>query len=492
MSSRRSLTIVSVLASLAVVAFAIGLRRGSFPLGVPGEWEWLRLPVSARVSGIDVVLTMVGIIAFGVMAALGNRSLAGTPRRWREAAWLTLLVVSAFAVEIWTISQAPPGYGLERWVIALYQRGSNGYFTIARTASSDLDRFLADYPAWIQKQDALHIGTHPPGLITAEAMLLRTFAQHPDVASWINRRTPEPVEQAFRLFLFTDSMTGAEKATLLTTGVATLLFTAGVVVPLYLLARSRLTPSGAWSAAVLWPLAPSVVMFQPTADTALPLIAAAAMACAAHAPGHRRGVGLGLAVLAGVWLGLGMQVTLAFLAVGLVVAILLVVDRGVSWLNSASLVVAVGVGFLAVTLLFWAWTRANPFEIWWWNQKHHARFYQEYPRSLVAWIIANPIELAVGLGLPAVVWMVTGLRSPRTMPVVGIATALTLLLLTLTGRNLSEVGRLWLPFMPALLVLAGAAMERLEACPRSLAATVIATGVQTLILQSTIQVIYPV
>ena len=51
-------------------------------------------------------------------------------------------------------------------------------------------------------------------------------------------------------------------------------------------------------------------------------------------------------------------------------------------------IVATGAGFLLPTLAFWAVTRANPFAIWWWNQRNHARFYVEYPRTYRAWVVA--------------------------------------------------------------------------------------------------------
>ena len=52
--------------------------------------------------------------------------------------------------------------------------------------------------------------------------------------------------------------------------------------------------------------------------------------------------------------------------------------------------VVTGAGFLAVTGAVWLLTGANPFVVWWWNQANHARFYQEYPRSYRAWVVANP------------------------------------------------------------------------------------------------------
>ena len=153
---------------------------------------------------------------------------------------------------------------------------------------------------------------------------------------------------------------------------------------------------------------------------------------------------------------------------------------------------ATGLGFLGLTLVVWGVTRANPFVIWWWNQKNHTRFYAEFPRSYRGWVVANPIELFVALGIPASVWASLGVGSGREVPRVSLATALVLSFLTLSGKNLSEVARLWLPFMPALLVAAGATMGRMGAGPRSLSLTVALLGMQTLWLEAMIQVVYPI
>ena len=111
--------------------------------------------------------------------------------------------------------------------------------------------------------------------------------------------------------------------------------------------------------------------------------------------GSRSGGRRFVALVAGLVLAVGMQFTLAFLPVGLVVAIVLLVDGGSSRRDRVIAVLTTGLGFLGLTLAVWAVTRANPFVVWWWNQLNHARFYVEYRRSYRAWVVANPIELAV-------------------------------------------------------------------------------------------------
>ena len=194
-------------------------------------------------------------------------------------------------------------------------------------------------------------------------------------------------------------------------------------------------------------------------------------------------------------LAVGMQFTLAFLPVGLVVALVVLSDRETSASRTELIaVLATGVGFLGLTLVFWAVTRANPFVIWWWNQRNHARFYAEFPRSYRAWVVANPVELAVALGSAGLGLGVPGrvVRRARRRGSV-VATAAVLAFLTLGGRNLSEVARLWLPFMPASARRRGRRSMRTAGGGTEIAGGDGRAGrVQTLVLEATIQVVYPI
>ena len=72
------------------------------------------------------------------------------------------------------------------------------------------------------------------------------------------------------------------------------------------------------------------------------------------------------------------------------------------------------------------------------------------------------------------------------------ATLIVLAFLTIGGRNLSEVARLWLPFMPALLTASGHGLVRLGCGPVALGDAVALQGAETLVLQAMIQVVYPI
>jgi len=492
---KRACLIVGLIQTFILVGFAVGLAGKWFPLGVRGEWEWLRLRDLTPINPVSLGLAAVVVAGYAGFVALGARSLVRVDSIAREAAWVVALAIGAVFVQGITQEGAPEGLGLAKWIIALQSSGSSGYHTVARREMpGGLGPFLRDYPAWIERQDSLHIGTHPPGLFVVARVLDDLTRDHPELSRRIIALAPGSVGAAIRLYRGSGALGRDEAAALTLTGALTLLGSALTVIPLYLLARAEGSAVVAWAAATLWPLMPAAIMFQPTADTAFPFLSVSSMAAAVWAVrSSRMGTQAMLAVAAGLILAMGMGFTLAFLAVGLVVAIpLLTAPRPFGWKTRIGLIVLTGFGFAVATAAWWIATSANPLAIWWTNQNHHAQFYRDYPRSRLAWAGVNLVESTVAVGLASTVWAAGGLARFRTVPRSTWATLAVLVLLTASGRSLSEVARLWLPMYPPILLGSAVAWNRLGASPLSLGWTVGLVGVQTLFLQTMIQVVYPI
>lgn len=447
------------------------------PLGVPGEWTWARIEHAPPFGWLP--LGVLGVGSYAVFAWWGSRGLANPSRRV-EVAWVSWLAIASVSVQVIVMTAAPEGCGLTKWS-TIRLAGAGEYLMIAERDVNDIPQFWADYPSWLRRQNSAHLSTHPPGLIVGARLARNGVEAHPMLADWIVRMTPPDLAVGIRSVLW--PMSKSERATIVVIGGTTLLACALTVVPIYLLARARLSPSESWAAASLWPLVPSAILFQPTADCAYPLLSTSAILFAAWACRSRSVT----AVLSGIVLAVGMQFTLAFLPVGLIVAIVEVAHSGPRWRR----IIYTALGFFGLTGLIWMATSANPFLIWWLNVRNHARFYEQFPRSYVAWVFIDVIELAVAVGLPAFVWAIRGLANRRDL-VASWSTVAVLLFLNLSGKNLSEVARLWLPFMPMLLIAAGAGMKAAGGGAKTLAATIVLVGLETLLIQTTIQVVYPV
>lgn len=473
-----------VLAGPLTIALLIGLETGAMPRGVVGEWEWPRLPHGIVQTPADPLGAGVGLALYAVVVGLGARLLAGKAGVVRESLAVVLLAVSAVSAQFGLHAAAPEGYGLAKWV-TIDQPGASGYLTIARSGIRDPARFLRDYPLWIGGQDTLHIGTHPPGLFLTSWLALQTFEKRPEAAQAVDRALPGSLRAAFREVL--GPRPPIDRAAIALIGALTLLASAATVAPLYLLARASMPAGGAWAAASLWPLVPSAVLFQPASDTAFPVLSVSALALSAWSARGGRKSALPLAAGSGALLAVGMQFSLVFLGVGLVAALFLATDTARSVHDRLARFLATGVGFLAVSAAWWALTECDPFIVWWINQINHKRFYDEFHRSYRPWQIANAVELVVGLGIPTAAWAIFGGKSAR----ISLLTLIVLVVLTVSGRNLGEVGRLWLPFLPALVVAAGSGWARLQGDAAALLATVGLLAIQTIGLEQAIQVVYP-
>ncbi len=351
-------------ALVTLLAIAVGSRR--VPLGIPGEWEWLRVqfpPVS-----LWFCLAGLGVAAYAGFVGLGLRVLTSTSSRRVEACGLAGLFAAAVAIQVTIPLGAPSGYDLSKWAAANYLPGSAGYFQVARQqAVRDPWKFLRDYPRWIRDQDSLHIGTHPPGLIAVQCLLIELMEKQPSLADSLLNHMPTAVDEGFRAFTDRDPrpLTRADKAALYATALLTLVACSLTVVPLYLLARAALPAPAAWAAAALWPVVPAANLFQPIADTAYPLLSTSALAMAAWSarllprPGWPVFSGILLAVASGAVMAFGMFFTLAFLPVGLIVAIVVCFHRSLSWRSRVLAILAIGLGFVAIVLCGWTATRGK-------------------------------------------------------------------------------------------------------------------------------------
>ncbi len=282
---RSKLWSILLVQGVLVILLAVAVASKRIPLGIPGEWEWLRVHASPSLVGL--VISGLAVVIYCGYLALGLRGLASARMsRGREAGWLTGLFAASVAVQVLIPAGAPDEYDLTKWAYVNYFGASTGYYQVAKKqALADPWRFLVDYPVWIRSQDSLHIGTHPPGLIMTQCLLLRAMERYPSVAEALNHWMPLATAEGFRQLERQDRrpIPRTDRAALYLSGLITLLACAGTVVPLYLLARSALPPPAAWVAAALWPLAPAANLFQPDADAAYPLGSTLALALAAWA-----------------------------------------------------------------------------------------------------------------------------------------------------------------------------------------------------------------
>lgn len=442
------------------------------PLGVPGEWTWPRIRYdegTAAALFLGILAAAPAAVAYVAVCRLADPTRDGRPAR--IAPRLALLAIAGFAW-LWASQDAAPrNYdALGRSSLVLFYPNFSGYFTEARRID-DLGDYLGSYESLMAEGDVLHLGTHPPGLIVGQRLLLDLFESNPRLTRIALATRPASVAATTHVIGETlgaaPGKTGvppdaAEQAELWFAALLVQAAAAAAVFPLYRLTSGTTGKAAAWRTACLWPLVPALAVFLPKSDALLPLIGLSVLALW-HRPGPP---GPARAAAAGAVFWLGMVVSLAMLPVAALAGALAAAGIAASPREARRSVVsgtlkAAGIAagtFIALTLLIRFVFDLDLFAVWSWNYRNHAAFYSQYVRAYWKWLLVSPIELAFAVGLPVAAAAAarsgfTSLRSPA-LPV-----AVVVGLLWISGKNSGEVARLWLFLMPWLLWTAASVWE---------------------------------
>ncbi len=480
--NRRALGITLL---MAVAATGLLLWGTMIPLGVPGEWEWPR--ISGRLDlliGLGVALT-IGTV-YVTLIVWGSRRIQAAGRS-ETLGWLFLLSAGGFAW-LWSLQECVPApASLAKVPYVLFYPRSSGYYWQARHDVSIPAEFLASYEDLLAQQDYLHIGTHPPGLTLGYHGLLKLCDASPGLCEVVLATCPASVSDSLETIrtLSADSgltVSRADEAALWFASLLTMLATAATMLGMYALVRRHHSLRAAWLIAGLWPLVPATAVFHPKSDTLYPVVAVTVAACWMTACDRRS---LFWAIAAGLALWVGMLLSLAFVTVAaLMVAMTLwewfvpqprvtlstVSDEILSLTTRQRLLLltAGAVGVIVPTLLLGWQYDINLINVWRWNLSNHALFYEHNVRTWWKWLLINPWELAVSVGLPVVVMAIVSLWQLRldgswatrraSLPFAFLA---VWGLLWVSGKNMGEAARLWILLMPWVVMSMAPALDGL-------------------------------
>ena len=475
---------VATLATLAGVASDVApWLRGPAPY--PPEWQWLRrAPLDAGPVGSSLA---VGAALLAVLLLSTTSWARRAPRR--AAAIVAAAVGLGFLFQLAVLELEPEG-ALPAVMNQTVYRTATSYHTIAASEDArDPLAFLRQHHELLPalRKAGKHASTHPPGGVLYFRGLLAVFERSPALTravlegagfDEVNPRRSRPQH------------TPPARAAALVGGLLIGLLCAATAWPIAAFARrAGADPLSAARVALLWALLPGPVLMTPMLDQALCLPVATATACLAAAmaaPEQARA--WRLAALAGVLGGLAVFVSYGapvFLAFGGCAALALALGAPGRFRRAAAVAAIAG----SVTAALWMLPATLGHRPWASLATALAIHRDEYtrPRSYPLWLLFNPLDLALFLGVPvAVAWAVRTVRSAVRARREGIdrlriATGLGLLALLLAGQTRGEVGRIWLPLMPTLLVAAlarpgGPTRGEALVCGTCLAALTIAMG----------------
>jgi hypothetical protein len=439
-------------------------------LGVTGEWVWPRIPFSAETVTGWVTALVGGSLYLGYVLAAAAR--VATCGRVGLSSRLIGLALAGAAWLMCLMSSVPGIAGLSRSPFVLYYERSSGYFWQARYEVQSTSAFLAGYEDFVAQGDYLHQGTHPPGLILFFRGLLAFGEASSGVTDVLIAAEPESVRNAAETIRAQSLGTGhpfshVDEACLWLATLTAILLAALGVVPLYGLLRENCDRRLSWHCAALWPLVPALGVFLPKSDAVFATLGL--LGVWLWRVGRRRD-NWWACVAAGFVLWLGMSLSLALAPIAVFAAIWTALDEVYAprtgatrtpWRSTAGHVISAAAGFFVPILLVWTVFDLNLLAVWSWNTHNHAEFYQHFERTWWKWLLVNPLEAAFAAGLPLGVTALIGvLRSPNLRDrACVLALTLTWGVLWLSGKNMGEVARLWIVFLPWLVIATAAAFD---------------------------------
>ncbi|WP_298864166.1 hypothetical protein [uncultured Gimesia sp.] len=468
----------SLFSFLLTAIITIGLFWFSqIPLGVPEEWTWQRIPFVGPEMIPGWIVSGILFVVYLLVILIGLSRIKFC-NRWELSIWLLGLAAMGITWSLFLQDTPSAEYRLSKAPFVLYYEGSSGYFTEAQKSIPDVQQYLAGYETKMKQGDVLHAGTHPPGLPLFYWDLIQLCKNFPALQSWLLNSQPasfhETTEIIANLTAASENpFTPLDSAVLWLATLITITLSALTVIPLFLLAREFSSRKVSWQVAAFWPLIPAALIFQPKSDALYSSISILFFYLWVLAWKRNSKP---LYLLAGFMLWIGLFLTLAFLPVLLAAVLFSLFEvwrlRSDTDLSEPAWKQLFSAGFFGVLGLVIPITlmgvifEINLLSVWILNLKNHAGFYQQYPRTYWKWLLVNPIEISLALGLP-LMWLVTKSLCSRRLFVkhqeespfdpglknLLLPCVIVLGMLWLSGKNMGEAARLWIIFLPWFLIM---------------------------------------
>lgn len=462
-------------------AFLVAFVQRWFPLGLPGQWEWARYgpwdpPLTSWPALIPAGLCAMGLAAW-TFWALGR---VETTRPVLLVVSLAGVVVIGAVFQMFLELTAPTG--LQKWAALYY-----GFRVAARDDFDDVDGVLRDHARMIADYEPDHCSANPVGWILVYRALLSFFDAHPEAATVVWQTEPEEIAWALRNKIPAGGTPLADHATITTVAAANRFMALLGPLPLAWLVGQRHGRRAAVAAAALAMVIPVATLLAPYHDTVYATWATLIWALACHASNRKSWAAAGAA---GCLVGLGMIFSLSFVVVGALAALFVTIRACQGARPTGASVAAAVAGWAAVLALF-ASVGHLPWETWSVNLAKNHEFNVWSGCSYAAWVLVNPLELAVSMGVPVSVYLLARLagefgrstqsravcqgnpvaksggefagpgslsqevQAPRRrLDALLVAWVAIVTLLDLAGSNRGEICRLWYFLMPVGAALA--------------------------------------
>ncbi len=466
-SSRRHTSTITLAVVLGLTAcLGASLLCDWWPLlrgGFGWTWEYER-PTAA--TALRSLPTIAALLAY----AGGVRLLRGRAD-WLHVAW-SILGAAAIPVALLNV----PGDPLFVLFSRTISRISTGAFATSLTITN-VRETVTGWPAampgfWYPLP---HMSTTSPLWALLYYSVQGVLERLPTLSSWLAVPLIALRCQDFSFLALDDARIAS-----IWLGILSPAWAALTAIPVFLLGRQVGDRNLARRAVAWWPAIPALTMFSATLSTAyVPLAIAAVclfwagLGSPAHpVPWHAHwlrfatGFLLGLLVL---W-NFSLLPLLAFLGILTLLRWQWQSSRptlkGISWPALVVLEILAGAGL--VWGLYTAWAGHSPIALLRISMNVHLKLDRPY----WPWVALHTWDVILFSGLPVCGLAIVGALTRRGVAFRQhtVALAVTLILLVLSGTAQGETGRIWMYFMPLILVVAAGGLERFSPTRRGLLA----------------------
>jgi hypothetical protein len=431
------------LASLFLLAVVLDFPpqiRGPAPY--PPEWQWaLR---EGPTSGRWAPPVLAAALLLGLMALSGS-PWALARSRGAARAIVAAAVALGFALSVGLLGLEPSG-AFRTLAARTMSPSWSSYYSVAVSAEAADPIAFLDRHAELLPRLPKHAATHPPGPVLYYRGLVALFERSPTLTRTFlalqgHDETQEPRPPNTR---------ASKAAALFGALVLTLLGMAAAWPVAAIAARLSGDPLSGARVGALWTLVPGPVLFVPQFDQALALAVAGVLALLLAAAAEPRSLPrTTLAAAAGLVAGIALVVSYGSLAFLLVAGVAYLAVAGVSQRTLLVGVVADVAAFVVIGAT--ALLGHDPLDALLTALSIHRETYTE-PRSYFLWLPFNLLDLSIFLGPPVAALFVREVFRSRSARWLAIALAVLLV----SGATRGEVGRIWIPLMPMLLLAATA------------------------------------
>ena len=420
-----------------------------------GGWGW-RWPYAEPERWSAVAILIACLVAYGVGV--------WAMRRWdiRPTMQLLWAVVGAFVLALAVQNiRNDPFFMLFSHTVSPVQTGASTVATrfLAEEGAHDALNRWPDVMRESKDLTITHFTTSPPGKALLHHWLAETVLPLEPVA--------HPVSMALRPYqCSTLSVMEYDRGQMVSAGAGMLmpLWAALAVFPIFVVARQLSDDRKlATRMAMWWALVPSLLLFAPTWNTLYPLLAVGMLALLIAA---LRENSLGFAVGAGVVMSIATFLNFAVLPlIGFAGFFALLYwyflarnTHNLLWILQIG--AAFGIGLLSTWLLFFMYTGLTPLDLIAVTFDEHL----DIERNYWTWLVLHVYDMLMFAGWPLALlglwgiwramWRLRRRETLRLNDVLSLSLLLTIIVLDISGITRAESARIWLFFVPLLLLSA--------------------------------------